>query len=206
MILSFSRGFAFVAVPRTGTHSLRERLRPLLSSNDWEQAIRYERRLFPVAALAEIGHGHIRAAEVQPFLIPGMWERMFSFGFVREPFDRFVSCYFFLNRDRGVPDDPLPAMKAMLTPESRAAHILLAPQHSFLCDAEGHELVDFIGRYERFDADVGAICARIGAPAEPARPVNASPRPARFEGDAELRAMIAQIYADDYRLFGYPTP
>lgn len=203
MILSFSRNFAFVAVPRTGTHAVRERLRPLLASNDWEQCGRYERRVFPVPALAAVGHGHLTCGEVQPFLPEDVWRGLFRFGFVRDPLDRFLSCYFFLTR--GAPaSDPLAGMKRML--DNHAAHLLLRPQHLLLCDAEGEPMVDMIGRYERLEADFAAICEHIGIASAPPETVNASPRPARPPVDSEIEAQVAELYARDYRLFGYAKP
>lgn len=202
MILSFSRNFAFVAVPRTATHALRSRLRPLLAASDWEQSTRYEPRFFPVKALAEVGHGHLSCEEIQPYLLPGIWEGMFSFGFVRDPLDRFVSTYYFLNRDGEPGRDTLGRMKAMIADPMR---VLLQPQWRFLCDAGGTPMVSFVGRYERLAADFAEIASQIGADVAEPEQVNTSSRPSHPLIDAELAEMIAQTYAEDYRCFGY-TP
>lgn len=200
MILSFSRNFAFVAVPRTGTHAVRSFLRPLLAPNDWEQCTRYERRLFPVAALTALGHGHISAKEIQPFLLPGQWKRLFTFGFVRDPMDRFLSAFYFLRRDRPIDEIPAEEMKQALGNPERRGHLLMRPQASFLCDADGKLMVDFAGRYERFGRDLGEIARRIGAAAGEPGIVNASQRPRHAPVDDELRDMVRHVYADDYRL------
>ena len=59
MIFSSSKKFIFFAVPKTGTHAVREVLRPLLTDADWEQQMLTGRMLSPVPELATIGHGHI---------------------------------------------------------------------------------------------------------------------------------------------------
>ena len=59
MIFSSSKKFIFFAVPKTGTHAVREVLRPLLNDADWEQQMLTGRMLSPVPELANIGHGHI---------------------------------------------------------------------------------------------------------------------------------------------------
>ena len=44
MIFSESRRFIFFAVPKTGTHTIREAVRVHLAEGDWEQQLRYGKR------------------------------------------------------------------------------------------------------------------------------------------------------------------
>jgi hypothetical protein len=202
MILSFSRGFAFVAVPRTAGHAIRTALRPVLAANDWEQCTRFERRLFPVPALAAIGHGHLTWEEVQPFLLPGQWERLFTFAVVRDPFDRFLSYAYFLHA--GSDDwrhDPMGTMKRDLA--ERRGHILLRPQHAFLCDGDGRIAVDRVARYETLQQDFDQICGKFGCKPVPLQRINESRREGDIELDAELIELIEARYAEDFALFGY---
>lgn len=201
MIVSFSRRFVFVAVPRTGTHSMRQALRPLLARTDWEQCGLHEPRTFPVPQLAAIRHGHISAGEIQPYLIPGLWAQMFSFAVVRNPYDRFVSCCAFLNRGRSVlREDPVGLMNTML--DRRHEHLLMWPQHEFVCDADGKPMVSFIARYEQLASDFETIRARIGGPEARLDRVNHSPREGLTLDDA-LRARVREAYARDFSLLGY---
>jgi hypothetical protein len=59
MIFSSSKKFIFFAVPKTGTHAVREVLRPLLGREDWEQQMLTGQMLSPVPEIAAIGHGHV---------------------------------------------------------------------------------------------------------------------------------------------------
>lgn len=204
MIISFSHRFAFVAVPKVAGHAIRHALRPLLAANDWEQCTRYERRLFPVPGLAEIGHGHLSWREVQPFLLPGMWARFFTFAAVRDPYDRFLSYAHFLHAQSAAwRDDPVGMMKRDVTDPRRREHILLRPQHHFLCDDDGMVAVDFVARYETLQADFETICARIGIATAILPRVNEVPRDSAVRLDAELIGLIEERYARDFEIFGY---
>jgi hypothetical protein len=204
MILSFSRDFAFIAVPKTGGHALRTTLRPLLAPNDWEQCTLFEKRFFPVAPLAAFGHGHLSFRDVEPFLLPGQWDRMTSFAVVRSPFDRFLSFARFAWRGGdAMARDPLGTMKAALTDPARRDHILLRPQHEFVCDAEGCVRTTLLLRHESLAAEMVRLSAALGAPLAPLEAVNVSPETPGAVLDAELAELIRTRYARDFALFGY---
>jgi Sulfotransferase family len=203
MIISFSRRFLFVAVPKTAGHAVRIRLREHLSRTDWEQCALFERKVFPVEALAVIPHGHVTCMDVKPYLLPGMWDQFFKFAFVRDPFDRFISAAWFHHKDTGrMRDNPMGTMKAML--EARS-HFLVRPQHEFICDGDGRLMVDLVGRYETLQPDFDFVCGQIGAGAAPLPSVNVTPKPRKTELDAELSQMVREIYVKDFELFGYSS-
>lgn len=204
MILSFSRRFAFVAIPKTAGHALRTALRPLLAPNDWEQCTLFDKRYFPVAPLAAIGHGHIAWRDIQPYLLPGQWDAMTSFAVVRSPFDRFLSFARFAWRHSDAMErDPLGTMKRALTDSARRDHILLRPQHDFVCDDDGHIRTTLLLRHENLANDMQRLSDALGAPLAPLEAVNVSPDGTRAELDAELADMIRARYARDFALFGY---
>jgi len=59
MIISHKHSFIFAAVPKTGTHSVREALRQHMGPDDLEQARLFVEKQFPFPELAKVGHGHI---------------------------------------------------------------------------------------------------------------------------------------------------
>ena len=108
MIFSSSRKFVFFAVPKTGTHSVREQLRPLLAESDWEQQLLTGRMLSPLKPLAEIGHGHISYVQLASIVGEHTVRDMHRFAFVRHPIDRFMSaCAFLARTDPSYNDDPI---------------------------------------------------------------------------------------------------
>lgn len=203
MIVSFARSFLFVAIPKTATQAFRVALRPCLGANDWEQCGLFEKRRFPVEPLARIGNGHITCQEVRPFLVPGLWERLFKFCVVRNPYDRFVSYVYFHQRaDPALARDPLGTLKRALT--DTAPNRWTMPQARYVTDADGRVLVDHVARFETLQAHFDVICGRLGLPVSNLPVVNMGHPPAYATCyDAELREMVREAYADDFRLFDY---
>ena len=195
----------FVAIPKTGTHSVREALRPHLHARDWEQCLLFNTRLFPVPALASIPHGHLSCTQVRGHLHPRMWRGYFKFCIVRNPFDRFVSACCFVNRNNDrMRQDPVGTMKRTLENPRLRRHVLFRPQSEFVTDQDDELLVDYVGRKEDYQQHFNRICCRIGLPPQRLATVNATTRrPYQECYNPELIETVGQLYEKDERLFGY---
>lgn len=204
MILSFSHKFVFAAVPKTGTHAVRQALREHLDANDMEQVGLFVQKKFPIPELAQIQHGHISLQQLRPHLPPEQFESFFKFAFVRNPFDRFVSYCSFMTRFRG---EFLAAPQRVMShfiQNPPVQHILFQPQHNFVCDADGKLLTDYVGRVEEMQQSYDEICSRIGIPSATLEKVNTSTR-ANYRDyyNDELIKGVAKLYGRDLELFGY---
>jgi hypothetical protein len=207
VIISFRQRFVFVAVPKTATHAFRVALRPHLGERDWEQCVLFEKKYFPVEALAQIGHGHITCRQVQPFLLPGMWGNFFKFCTVRNPFDRFVSCCYFVNRENQLlRKEPLDAMKRIIQDKQLAKEILFRPQYEFMTDVDGQLMVDYVCKFETLQSDFDRVCGRLNLPLTTLKHINTN-KHGSFESvyDEELKEMVREFYQKDFALFNYPT-
>src|SRR3990170_1052590 len=148
MIISTLHRFIFVAIPKTGTHSVRRALREHMGPDDMEQVGLFVQRKLPIPELARLGHGHLTLAQVRPHLRAQDFDSFFKFAFVRNPFDRFVSYCSFVTRDTGEFErDPRAVMRDILA-NPPTDHLLFHPQHSFVTDASGALLADHVGRVE----------------------------------------------------------
>lgn len=81
----------------------------------------------------------------------------------------------------------------------------LRTQSSFL-DAPGGPPLDFVGRYERFAADVSAVRERLGLPPAEVPVVNASRRPPvpyAAHYTPRLAGIVGRLYAVDVERLGY---
>lgn len=151
-------------------------------------------------------HKHITAGELRAKLDPAVWDRYFKFAVVRNPFDYAVSLYFWRHRGQQ-PSAPhfrqwLLARPANLTRNRRITHI-------------GEQCaVDFMVRYEQFEADLGEVARRTGLPVAlysefraigakaGIRPKQATAREmfAGFDAGVEL---IEELFKADIEEFGY---
>lgn len=205
MIISHQHRFVFAAVPKTGTHSVRQALREHLGPEDLEQVGLFMDKRFPIEDLAAIQHGHITLPQVRPYLGEEAFASYLKFGFVRNPFDRFVSYCAFMTRGNGAfGADPRAVMRHILFTVRPLKHVLFQPQHTFLADEDGRLLADFVGRVEEMQASYDQLVARIGIPGASLATVNASRRgDYRDYYDQQLLDGVAELYRRDIELFGY---
>ena len=205
MIISREHRFIFVAIPKTGTHSVRRALREHMGPDDLEQVQLFVEKRFPMPELARLGHGHISLAQVRPFLSEEEFGSFYKFAFVRNPFDRFVSYCAFMMRENGAFDrDSKAVMRHLLFRAPPLQHILFQPQHAFVAGRDGELLSDAIGRVEEMQKSYDAICGKIGIPTTQLEKANPSRRgDYRQYYDQELIDGVARLYGRDLELFGY---
>ncbi|HEY0178958.1 MAG TPA: sulfotransferase family 2 domain-containing protein [Dokdonella sp.] len=205
MIISHRHRFIFFAVPKTGTHAVREALRQQLGPDDLEQAGLFVKKRLPFREFDAIPHGHLTAQQIRPVLGADVFDGYFKFAFVRNPFDRFVSYCAFMSRGTDhFQRAPTAFMKHVLKEMRPAHHVLFWPQHTFLVDADGRLALDYVARTESMQDSYDEICRRLGLPRQVLRKVNASDHaPYATYYDDELVALVGEIYRQDLTLFGY---
>ena len=205
MIISHQHRFVFAAIPKTGTHSVRQALRAHMSADDLEQVALFVNKRFPFEELAAITHGHISLQQVRPFLGEDVFGGYLKFAFVRNPYDRFVSyCAFMTRANDAFSRNPKGVMRHILFEARPMQHILFVPQHSFVTGADGEMLADTVGRVEDMQGSYDAICARLGLPSTELGVINSSRRGHyRDYYDQELIDGVSALYRRDLELFGY---
>lgn len=147
---------------------------------------------------------------------PRKFRRYFKFAFVRNPWDRLVSTYFFLKggglneMDRAWADTHLAGYASFeefvmgwLTEERSWSWVHFKPQHYFICDGELRIQVDFVGRMERVSTDFQTVADRLGCKRPLATGNRSRHRHYLTYYTPELLKKVAQVYAADVRLFGY---
>jgi hypothetical protein len=205
MIFSSSKKFIFFAVPKTGTHAVREVLRPLLTEGDWEQQMLTGHTLSPVPELANIGHGHISYQQLRRAVGQELITNLFSFAIVRHPIERFMSvCAFLARTDPSYADDPVGWAKRAFGFERFRQRVLVRPQSELLIDDSGELALSFIGRYEQLEQDLKEICEELGAPVPNLKRRNVTPneKPDIYR-DRDFVSELESFYSADFRLLGY---
>tara|TARA_B110000967_G_C18728538_1_gene481419 strand:- start:311 stop:934 length:624 start_codon:yes stop_codon:yes gene_type:complete len=205
MIVSHAKQFIFFAVPKTGTHAVRELLSIHKGADDWEQQVLFGKQLSPIPEIAKIQHGHISAQQIEPYLDKSVWQDYFKFAIVRNPFDRFISICFFLNRQNPLfLETPLQWMKSAIQAKEFRARVLVKPQFLQLSDAQGNIAMDYVGRYETLQNSVDEICLSLKVESSQLQKRNTSEHQQYREYyDEELKSAVEIVYAEDLRRFNY---
>ena len=205
MIISHRHKFIFFAVPKTATHSIREALRTHISAGDWEQQALLGKQVLPIEEIAQLQHGHITVQQIKAVLAEDVWRSYYKFAFVRNPFDRFVSICFFLNRNNPqFEKNALDWMKIAISRDRFKRRILARPQIEQLADESNQLALDYVGRYEDLQASMDCILDHLQLARVDLNVVNSSAH-AGYDGlfDAELRESVATFYAEDLDRFDY---
>ena len=129
--------------------------------------------------LGLLGSRHVPAED---YIIanPGKFSRFFKFAVVRNPFDRLLSSYTFLQAGGMNAADARFAQTYVMPFESfehfvteGLAHnsdiqrwVHFRPQVVFVCDAAGRNLMDFTGHFEQLTEDYDHIAERLGKPGD----------------------------------------
>ena len=152
-------------------------------------------------------HKHARAVDAQKRLPRSVFESLFKFAFVRNPWDWHVSLYFYI---REAPKHRLhKKIKSMDFPDFIQWNIGQKPlrQMDFLTDAENRIIVDYVGRYENLESDLRYIQNKLDLKAGPLDRTNVSRKRVhpdyRKYFDSKSAELIASYFAPDIKAFGY---
>jgi len=155
---------------------------------------------------------------------------LYTFAFVRNPWDRLVYCYrdkirgevraftafaepgvahCFARLDASYADMSLrDFVQAVAAIPDQNADEHFRSQSDYLINASGAIAVDFIGRYETLEQGFAAVARRNAFPADnrPPRLQAARRRPYQAFYTRETRRIVEQRYARDLELFHYEFP
>lgn len=194
----------FIWIPKTAGSSLQKTLgMPLMASR---RAVRHR---FPGNGIVTFGHQDY-AELVSSAAVDAAFDRVaFKFCFVRNPYDRAVSLFCYLQRIGLVS----PAA-SFLEVCRRLVRDGVEPIGTF--NARGWSQfnpqqkwmerlsLDFVGRFESLDADLDRLFRALGLPGRALPKLNqSSRRPYAHYFCAESKALIEHFYAEDFQQLEY---
>jgi hypothetical protein len=215
MLLSLKYKFLFVHIAKTGGTSIRD----ALWYYKWTDPYRIPQFLCSrLSALT--GHRigakfprHAKLVAAQEMLPRAVFEGLFKFAFVRNPWDLQVSSYHHIRRERPELIARVDGFEAFLRwkfdparPPQYHADMSTELQSDYLIDLRGRSLIDFVGRYEFLAEDFAEACRRIGirCPELPhARKAHDRQRDYRSYYNDATAQLIADHYRPDIERFGY---
>lgn len=218
------RGFVYLWVQKVACSSIKASLLPLfdLDPEPFTRTLRDGTRHVVI-------HQMFRRSDYQiprRRFLDGLQDRYaehFKFAFVRNPFDRLVSCYrdkidretvpdYMLRSGRSIGEEFYPGMpfpefaRIICRVPNRWADGHFRPQHMTVCDRGGNVAANFVGRFENLAEDFERVKEAIGAPE-----LSLSERNRKADGDSAyrghydgpLRELVADRYRHDLKTFGY---
>jgi hypothetical protein len=167
------------------------------------------------ALFGSLAGGHTTALAYQSLFSEYEFNNYFKFAFVRNPWDRLVSAYFFLKRGGMNPADASWAQRALskcpdfdtfvknwLTAKNIYSGVHFIPQYEFLCIG-GVPVVDFLGRFESLAHDFEIIKNKLGIQAKLLRTNSSVRKSYEHYYTDETREIVRKVYEIDVQLFAY---
>ncbi len=163
------------------------------------------------------GGSHRKIVDYQKIFSPNTFKRYYKFTFVRNPWDRLVSTFFFLKKGGLTEKDKIWAeanllaftdfkdfVKQWLSEENINNSLHFQHQHVFLEDKKGNIAVDFIGRFENIDKDFKTITDTLNIK-RLLKKTNISQRKKDYRDyyDEETKEIVRKVYNKDIQLFNY---
>lgn len=164
------------------------------------------------------GNSHAPAKVLKEMVGANEWETMFTWGFIRNPLDRFVSGFFheprthsFKKNNNGFRQFVHFMYEMGIDIEGSIFggghhHHHFVPQYYFLCDDYDEIMVDYVGRLSTLEEDWEYISKKmtgsfVELPRE--RVSDHGHYSSYYGGDDDLVRMVKELYVKDYQIFQY---
>ena len=209
-MISHQHKCIFVHIPRTGGTSIEDVIwgpdrRSRTEAQLWMGIAESGRNKYQTGGLQ-----HLLARQIRQEVGPAVFDAVFKFSFVRNPWDKAVSQFIYMRKRRdlrelvGMRHDS--TFKDYLMRIEKVRHVQWYGQWEFLLDDNGDLLVDCVGRFESFDKDVQSVLSRLGIVCDAV--------PHEFKGDRlhyetyydqESLEIVGHRYRRDIERFGYTS-
>jgi hypothetical protein len=224
-IISEEHRFVYLAIPKVASTSLLNSLLPYFDFGLDSESLAMLKQGIPLRGAHEKFNRSRYRINKATFLagLGDQYHQYFKFTFVRNPWDRLLSCYMskVVRSGAGMPMGKYGnvilrrnmsfqefAEAVCLIPDEEA-NIHFCSQHVFVCSRGSGKnvLADYVGRFENLEEDFEIVTKRIGINAQLPHAANtASIRGSRsyrdFYGE-KLARMVGERYREDVEIFGY---
>ena len=212
MIISRGRGYVFVHIPKTGGTSMALALEARARADDIliGDTPKAQRRRHRQKALTPRGRlwKHATLADIDGIVTPDDLAAMVCFTLVRNPWDRAVSYYHWLQEQTF--DHPAVGLAQSLgfADFLRHPHTVSSlsgwPARRYMTDVTGVERATHYLRLEHLGQDAKPLEAHLGFALQMPR-ANASARARDWRGyyDGDLADQLGRVCAEDIQRFGY---
>ena len=213
MILSRGRRYIFIHIPKTGGTALTLALEARAMKDDVLVGDTPKARARAARQKGLVTAGrlwkHATLADIDGLVSPEELADFFIFTLVRNPWDRMVSYYHWLQGQRF--DHPAVALAKSMDFSAFLNHPVILesfrrwPAAAYLRGADGKIHASLYARLEHLEADLAPLEAHLGFALTPLPRANESARPRDWRGLYSDRdaGLVAALCAEDIGRFGY---
>lgn len=162
-------------------------------------------RKFDNKGLVTFGHVDVNYLLDAGIISNEFFESSFKFAFVRNPWDRFVSLYFYkrMNKIMSMKDFCELSMEAHPICKNNSRGLSQCRPQSDWITRDGKIFVDFIGRFENIDEDFQKVLDTLNLNCKLNRLNKTKHKHFKEYYDKELIRMVGNLYEKDVDLFKY---
>jgi hypothetical protein len=205
MLISYSENFVFIHTPKTAGTSIDNALQEYAQAQD-------KSRLNKVRSALHLHKDykkyfirkHATISQIRSLLPADVFDSLFKFVFVRNPWDLLYSSYRYIlqnkNHHRSNKVAKFKMFDDYLDYEIKRNKV---SQSSFILDQKGERAVDFIGRFENLNMDFDTICKKLNLTATLGHVNQSKHEDYREVYTKRTREKVAQHWKQDIELLGY---
>jgi len=170
----------------------------------WHEGANFVFKRIGVAQFGPPSRGdHFKATDLITEIGRKQFDRLFSFAFVRNPWDWELSHYRYICKHDSHPNHAEVSALGSFSEYVRwRCDGRFQTQESFLVH-DNQTVVDFVGRFENLAADFGYVCERLNIAFRLPKLNRTIHEDYRSAYDDRTRELIASTYASDINRFGY---
>jgi hypothetical protein len=203
MIVSHRRNFVFVHIFKTAGTSIKRALRRHAMPG-WQEPMNH---LLKRIGIPQFGPAyypdHMTAGELIDQISLEKFSTMYSFAFVRNPWDWELSHYkYILRHPRHQVHQEVKRLRGFSEYVRWRCDGRQRTQKSFLT-FNGQRVVDFVGRFETIDADFQSVARQLGISPKLKRLNQTRPTVYQRHYDHQTVNLICDAYQEDIDAFGY---
>ena len=209
-MISYDKRCIFIHIPKCGGTSVEDIIWPRpedrIEANLWMGFISEYHNKYQTGGLQ-----HLLARQIRDEVGLGVFESFYKFAIVRNPWDRIVSQFAYMQSRPDLMNfvgmHPKTEFKNYLRLIKKKQHVQWKPQIDFLLDDDGTLLVDRICRLECLEKDLNEIFDVLGVcwDRDKTAHANQSKRQSidHYYPDQESIDMVSDIYSNDIKFLNY---
>lgn len=218
MLISHRKKFIYTKTVKTAGTSVESYFeRYCMPEGEWEFSHTREQYVNSEGIIGQRGgdikgkewFNHMSAADISEKIGSHIWNSYFKFCVVRNPFDKLVSFFYFLEKQGHLDPDENDNQIERFRKWIRSG-ISVIDRDKYMIG--GEMSVDYIIRYEDLESGIRYVCDKVDVPFEPAdiprlkSAVRDRSIPVNHFYDRETARIVGEVYEFEIREFGYALP